>query len=155
MEFLLPGETDWIDEDVLRSRYGFEYPTSRIFDVSKYDDLRTSAVGVAQEDAGILVSVDMNQANGQLASTRYRDKYFFDKEWNRTRYEIEPSDRRYGAEWRRRELGWFIGKGAIFPMGDNRDNSRDARYFHAVMTKKVLGKFAIRFWPLGRLGGIE
>jgi signal peptidase I len=155
MEFRLPGETAWIDEASIRERYGFRYPTSRIFDTSKYDDLERFAVGVAQEDGGILARVDTNEASRQLDSTRYKDNYFYNKIWNKTRYELSPFDRRYGSEWRRRELGWFINERNIFPMGDNRDNSRDARYFHAVKMEKVLGKFAVRFWPLGRLGGIR
>ena len=155
MEFQLPGETDWVAEDELKSRFGFEYPTSRLFDVSRYDALADLATGVAQEDAGIPVSVDMNKANLDLSQTRYRDRYFFDQIWNRERSEISPFDTRYAAEWRRRQLGWYIDKGFIFPMGDNRDNSRDARYFHAVRMKKVLGRAAVRFWPLSRLGGIH
>jgi signal peptidase I len=155
MEFLLPGETQWVDERAVKERYGFDYPTNRIFDTEKYGALEELAIGVAQEDAGILARVDMDQANRDLVGTRYRDKYFFDKIWNKTRYEISPFDRRFGSEWRRRQLGWYIGDQSIFPMGDNRDNSRDARYFHAVRMEKVLGKFAVRFWPLSRLGGIR
>ncbi len=155
MEFRLPGETDWIDEASIRERYNLRYPTSRIFDTSKYDDLEQLAVGDAQEYGGILARVDTNEASRQLGATRYRDKYFYDKIWNKTRYEMSPFDKRYGSDWKRRELGWYIGERSIFPMGDNRDNSRDARYFHAVKMEKVLGKFAVRFWPLGRLGGIR
>jgi signal peptidase I len=58
-------------------------------------------------------------------------------------------------EWRKRELGWYLAAHRVFPMGDNRDNSRDARYFNAVSTNKVLGKATIRFWPLARLGGVR
>jgi signal peptidase I len=155
MEFRLPGETTWIDEASIQERFGFRYPTNRIFDTSKYTALERLAVGVAQEDAGIAVKVDTNAANNELSGTRYRDKYFFDKIWNKSRYKLSPFDKRFGTEWRRRELGWYIGERNLFPMGDNRDNSRDARYFHAVKMEKVLGKFAVRFWPLGRLGGIR
>ena len=155
MEFRLPGEAQWIDEVSIQERYGFRYPTNRIFDTGKYGDLERLAIGIAQEDAGIAVRVNMNEANRELSSTRYRDKYFFDKIWNKTRYQLSPFDRRFGSEWTKRELGWYIGERNIFPMGDNRDNSRDARYFHAVKMEKVLGKFAVRFWPLGRLGGLR
>ncbi len=155
MEFQLPGETAWIEEEVMKSRLGFDYPINRLFDVERYDALADLATGIAQEDAGIPISVDINKANRELAQTRYRDKYFFDKVWNRVRYEINPLDARYAAEWRRRQLGWYIDSGFIFPMGDNRDNSRDARYFHAVKMGKVLGRAAVRFWPLPRLGGIR
>jgi signal peptidase I len=155
MQYLLPGELNWIAEEDLKDRLDLDYPVNRIFDKSKYDALETVAVSVAQEDAGIEGKLDAGGASRQLEGTRYQDKFFFDKIWNRTRYEISPFDVRFGSEWRRRELGWYIGADYIFPMGDNRDNSRDARYFHAVRIQKVLGQAALRFWPLGRLGGIR
>jgi signal peptidase I len=40
-------------------------------------------------------------------------------------------------------------------MGDNRDNSHDARYFGPVRLEKVLGKALFRYWPLYRLGGVR
>ena len=62
---------------------------------------------------------------------------------------------RYGREWRKRDLGWYVGEAHLFPMGDNRDNSRDARYFNAVTYDKVLGRATVRFWPLGRIGVVR
>jgi len=155
MQFLPPGELDWIGEEELKRRLGVSYPVNRIFDVSKYEALETLAVGTAQEDAGLKQRISTATAARDLAGTRYKDQYFFEKVWNRTRYAISPFDLRYGSEWRRRQLGWYIGEGYIFPMGDNRDNSRDARYFHAVRMQKVLGEAALRFWPIPRLGGIH
>jgi signal peptidase I len=40
-------------------------------------------------------------------------------------------------------------------MGDNRDNSRDARYFGTVSLDKVLGKGLFRYWPIYRIGVIR
>jgi signal peptidase I len=40
-------------------------------------------------------------------------------------------------------------------MGDNRDNSKDARWFGAVSLDKVLGHALFVYWPLGRLGSIR
>ena len=41
------------------------------------------------------------------------------------------------------------------PMGDNRDDSRDARYFGPVRLEKVLGKGLFRYWPIARIGGVR
>ncbi|HVO40450.1 MAG TPA: S26 family signal peptidase, partial [Spirochaetia bacterium] len=51
--------------------------------------------------------------------------------------------------------GYPVQDGRIFPMGDNRDNSRDARYFGTVRLEKVLGKGLFRYWPLYRIGGVR
>ena len=53
------------------------------------------------------------------------------------------------------ENGWYIPSDRLFPMGDNRDDSRDARYFGAVRMQKVLGRALFRYWPLTRLGGVH
>lgn len=40
-------------------------------------------------------------------------------------------------------------------MGDNRDNSRDGRYFGPVAQKKVLGKALFKYWPPKRVGAVR
>ena len=40
----------------------------------------------------------------------------------------------------------------MLPLGDNRDNSQDGRYFGPVDEKKVNGRVVARFWPIGRIG---
>lgn len=40
-------------------------------------------------------------------------------------------------------------------LGDNRRNSYDGRCWGIVPTEKIIGRAAIRFWPLNRMGGIE
>ena len=97
----------------------------------------------------------MTAAQAALSSFRFRDIYQSELLWSRTRYQISPHTQRYGRQWLKRTLGWYIGPDSLFPMGDNRDNSRDARYFNAVRLEKVLGRANIRFWPLNRLGPIK
>jgi signal peptidase I len=51
--------------------------------------------------------------------------------------------------------GTYVPEEYFLPLGDNRDNSRDGRYFGPVRISKILGTPAIRFWPLNRFGGME
>jgi signal peptidase I len=70
-------------------------------------------------------------------------------------FKIRPYDPDYFPLWAKYSLGWYISPTRLFPMGDNRDESYDARYFHPVRLDKLLGKAAFRFWPLSRIGVVE
>ncbi|MBN1524334.1 MAG: signal peptidase I [Spirochaetales bacterium] len=88
-------------------------------------------------------------------SSDYRDAYFEDYWKYRTLVSINPYSWLSRNYFTRRELGWYIPADGFFPMGDNRDNSKDARYFGAVKTDQALGRSMFRFWPIPRIGGIE
>jgi len=92
---------------------------------------------------------------GSFNSDLKTDSYFEDYIRDSLRSELEPQDAILLGRQARRDCGWYIPQGNFFPMGDNRDNSKDARYFDSVEMDSLLGRPLFRFWPLSRFGTVR
>ncbi len=46
----------------------------------------------------------------------------------------------------------FIADGTVFVLGDNRETSRDSRFFGPVDADRIVGRAWLRFWPLSEFG---
>jgi signal peptidase I len=47
---------------------------------------------------------------------------------------------------------WVVPPFSVFVMGDNRNNSRDSRFFGPIPTDSIMGHAIFRYWPLNQLG---
>ncbi len=45
-----------------------------------------------------------------------------------------------------------VGEGQVLVLGDNREDSRDGRYFGPIDTSLIVGRAMVRFWPYDHLG---
>ncbi|RKX79671.1 MAG: signal peptidase I [Spirochaetes bacterium] len=154
VEIRPPGEKEWIPERELNVLYRPDYEIRRTVKKEEYEKIKR----VATEDAyeHLLLRINPEEQDHFVDSNvRYDDIYEWSKCRYRTLYSLYPHERDYGSEWRKAEIGWYIPEGFIFPMGDNRDNSKDARYFGPVNLKNVLGRAMFIYWPLNRIGPIE
>ncbi len=148
------GIDTWMREADFKKLSGANYHTRRLLSPKDYEVIHAQALVDADKSAGITPS----PVTAKLATepvSAYGDQY----EWMGVRYEdlhaIYPESRDYSNNWRQFELGWYIPNGWVFPMGDNRDNSKDARYFGPVQLRSVLGKAMFKYWPMARIGAIR
>lgn len=168
VEFLLPGEPEWIPEEELQQALGFDYQVRRMFAPEEYTYFKRAGIALAMLDSGLEpTEVQEKAINRYFWTTKndsgavsWRQQSLIDnvtvEKWRyKTLYAMKPYVRIFHEQWRERERGWYVPEGRIFPMGDNRDDSRDARYFGSVRMEKVLGRALFRYWPLTRIGGIR
>ena len=155
MRVRFAGEERWADEREFSARRSWKHEISRLMEADQYPALEMAGKAAAWQDLGLLVPERLQASIPSLQNIRYPDYLAHEKARLETLRNAMPNDRRYAALSARYSLGWYIPEGRIFPLGDNRDNSRDGRYFGPVQLSKVLGKGALIFWPVNRAGPIR
>jgi signal peptidase I len=168
VEILTAGALDFRSEAAIKEDLGLTYPNTRSFAADEYPRLRNAGTALALEEANLPVPTEWSRdlsrfvsvsrdADGRLKAQAV--SLFDDLAFNMSRYRslwsLEPWNQVARLEWRRRAEGAYVPDDRLFPMGDNRDNSHDARYFGSVKLDKVLGRGLFRYWPLGRFGGVR
>jgi len=155
MNILFPGETRWIPEREFIRKSGLDHPVNRLMAAADYPLLESSGKAAAFMDLGLEPPARLSEPMESVADLRYPD--YIAHEFSRLQLlrAAQPHDARYSALLSRFRLGWYVPEGRILPLGDNRDNSRDGRYFGPVRLNKVLGQGMVKYWPLGRLGPIR
>ncbi|MDR2247749.1 MAG: S26 family signal peptidase [Treponema sp.] len=155
MAIRFAGEDRWVRERDYNAALGIGHNLSRLLSESDYPALEAAGKATAYMDLGLNPPSDLAALASQVHSLQYPDSFAY----GRARLEVlrgaYPQDNRYRAALARQTLGWYVPDGYMLPLGDNRDNSRDGRYFGPVKINKVLGKAFIIYWPLARMGGIR
>lgn len=146
------GSSSWYGEARLMEELGLPFNAERAVAKDDYEAIEAVGLASAYQESGLALPASAGSANLQSA---YKDGFGYDMKRVAVLKDINPSDARIAASSRRYTLGWHIPEGRIFPMGDNRDNSRDARYFGPVNVNRVLGRALFIYWPLGRAGRIR
>ncbi|AEF82119.1 signal peptidase I [Leadbettera azotonutricia] len=152
------GEDRWADENDFHDQRGMVHKISRLMDESAYPALEAAGKISAYNNLGLPVPGSLNAEAAPVNNIRYPDYIAHEKAWLEVLRAANPQDSRYRSRLARHTLGWYVPESRILPLGDNRDNSRDGRYFGPVKTSKILGKGSVIYysWPqLGRIGPIR
>jgi signal peptidase I len=150
-----PGEERWVDEREYIARRGMEHNLSRLMERDAYPDLVAAGRAAAYLDLGLTLPEELAAAASRAGSLRYPDYLAHERARLELLRSARPQDSRYRTLLARHTQGWYVPEGRILPLGDNRDNSRDGRYFGPVKATKILGKGALIYWPLKRIGPIR
>ncbi len=82
-------------------------------------------------------------------------KVYLNNEPLEENYIAEPAERPYpdlqNPQFCQQQV---VSPNEFFVLGDNRNDSRDSRYWCFVPKENIIGRAVFRFWPFGRIGGI-
>jgi signal peptidase I len=155
MKIRFAGEDRWIDEREYYAKRGWNHKISRLMPQDQYPALVAAGKISGWTDRGIYVSDKLIEQAAPSGNLRNPDFLAHETARLETSRKVSPHDRRYAALFSRYNLGWYVPEGRLLPLGDNRDNSRDGRYFGPVKLSKVLGKAMVIYWPYWRMGKVK
>jgi signal peptidase I len=149
------GEDRWVDEGEYLALRGMGHNLSRLMDRESYPVLLEAGRAAAFMDLGIPLPDAAADALSRANALPYPDYLAHERLRLETLRGANPQERRYRTLLARHVMGWYVSEGRVFPLGDNRDNSRDGRYFGPVRLSKILGKGSLIYWPLPRVRAIR
>ncbi len=155
----LAGTFIYENEADFRISNGYTDAPHRTIDESIYDGYAASGILEGMYEKGVGYSslpgylLEMNK--GIDSTAFYTDYYEYSKNIYKGRLTVDPSDFDALSAYTRMRIGIYVPQGHVLPLGDNRDNSSDGRYFGPVPISSVTGHANIRIWPLKGFGGLE
>ncbi|MFA5447375.1 MAG: signal peptidase I [Sphaerochaeta sp.] len=149
------GSATWIAEPTFRADLGLVDGPHRSLADDQYSGIRAWGTLFGYQEEGIdfaLLPASLKNEYAKVSSYNYPpDMYAFEESRLRARHLFDPSNMQSRSEWASYDRGIYVPTDHILPLGDNRDNSRDGRYFGPVTQRSINGSVRSRFWPLNRI----
>jgi len=150
------GESEFISEADFKTLSGLAYGNKRMIDPADYPVFRAYGEAYSLQEEGLAIPPDIRKTASHIDSLKFKDPLEIDLWRQKKKFEIQPFNHSASARWRKSAVtGYYVPPQWILPMGDNRDNSNDGRYFGAIPKNKILGQAMFKYWPVARAGIIR
>lgn len=154
----LSGTGEYVDESLFREQNGLVTAPHRTISEETYTWYNAMGRLNGLAESGVVSSnlprhlVTDYQALDNSQS--YTDLYGYNRQTAIGSMMADPTDMEVRSTWAKYDIGVYVPEGHVLPLGDNRDNSQDGRYFGPVSVDDINGRVVFRIWPLGRIGGL-
>ncbi len=158
--FIRPvGESQPIPEEQFKEYSDLEYGNHLLLDPAYYDKREATIQGLRTERAGLVVDRDLAEraAANWISPLKKEmvDGYEYVRVDAKVLRNLYPHEERYFFTDASYERGRYVPRGWALPLGDNRSDSLDGRYFGPIDSEDILGRALFIYWPLNRVGGIK
>ncbi len=158
-EIRLSGTDGFVSEDDFRAETGLASGPHRTVDPEYYPALKAAGMMSAYQEMGYepFLPREIYETYRTLEGTDHNyvfDRYAMEKARTETLSLLDPSDMALRSDSAVYGNGIYVPNGYVLPLGDNRDNSRDGRYFGPVEEERINGRVIGRFWPLSRISSL-
>lgn len=141
------GESIFFSEEEFKEFSGLEYNTQRFLDDSYYK----KAQSYYKDN---IFNGNLGVVNLPYTETLI-DRYHWNLNTGKYLSQFNPGHPEAYRLYSQFSNGIFVPQGWILPLGDNRDNSNDGRFFGPVRKDEILGEASFIFWPLNRIGVVK
>ena len=153
------GEAEPMIEAEFKAFAGVEYGHHLLLDEGYYDALEAGIRRMRMQGVGLPVSGETLEraARGWVSPLKktMADPYEEERVDSGILFTLYPQNEMLSAAAARYERGIYVPEDWVLPLGDNRSDSLDGRYFGPVPAKAILGRALFKYWPLNRVGLIR
>ncbi len=139
------GETRWVSEAGFNQGRGYTHNISRLLNDDDYRAIEAAGKAAAYEQLRLNVPDAVIRKAMPANTIQYPDYLAYNESRLALLCAASPHDERFSSLLAQSRMGWYVPEGRMLPLGDNRDNSRDGRYFGPVMKTKILGEGVLKF----------
>jgi signal peptidase I len=145
LNIMFEGENRFVREADFNRGRAYTHNVSRLIGDDDYPAIDAMGKAHAYRDLRLNIPESLLEKAERVNSLEYIDFLAYGESRLELLCAASPNDETASQALARSKMGWYIPDGRILPLGDNRDNSRDGRYFGPVQESKILGQAAIKF----------
>ncbi|AAX17376.1 MULTISPECIES: signal peptidase I [Borrelia] len=143
------GEESFIEENSYKASLGYNFGIKKVIEDVDYKVYDNLAMFIALNQ----LSVDLeNISDFSFFNVREVDRFEIERLEYRYLVAFMPYVDYYMEKAIMRDYGIYVPYGYVLPIGDNRDNSYDGRFFGVINKSKILGRAFFMYFPFSRIG---
>ncbi|BCR20647.1 signal peptidase I [Borrelia miyamotoi] len=143
------GEENFIEENSYKASLGYNFSIKKSIQDADYKVYDNLAMFIALNQLSVNLE---NMSDFSFFNVREVDRFEVERLEYRYLVAFMPYVDYYMERAIMRDYGIYVPYGYVLPIGDNRDNSYDGRFFGVIDKNKILGKALFMYFPISRIG---